>query len=150
MTTRKYDSEETVYRRQLAPLANALVRASPQRLRESTDAIRMTALPINLRILAELLVARLDYKNQRVQAGAAEALVALGPVVLPTLKSAVLKKPSEVFLLRLAPVLVVLGRQLPEGERGALQVIAGIAAGQAPTLNSRVVMYKVMSELRDP
>ena len=146
MATRKNDLFAES-RKNLARFAEALVNAPPVRRTDLIDTIRTLAIPATLRLLAEALIDLL--RKKPTSAGTGEVLIALGTEVLPALELAVLKKPSEGLVLRLAPVIVTLGRQLPERERVALQMTVGIAAGRAPTLKARVALDEVMWELRD-
>lgn len=146
MTTRKNDPGAEC-RKKLARFAKELVTAAPVRRAELVARVQTTALPAVLASLAEQLVKRLG--NEKEHAGAANVLVALGPGVLPTLESAVFKKQPEVLVVRLAPVFVALGRQLPERARVQLQLNLGIAVAFAQTTEGRAALEAAMVELRD-
>jgi hypothetical protein len=129
---------EAQYQMLLAPLANKLVRATPAQRRQAVGRILADTIPATLRFLVELLVARLGYKDERVSAGVADTLRALGPATLPALELAVLRKPPERILLQLAPLIAELGRSLVPYERFKLHTSLMVAAVRARSFPWRV------------
>src|SRR3954466_2189509 len=99
MATRTNGPGDTELRERLKALADGLIRATPARRRELAAEFRRDAHPAALRALAGALVARVGYKSAQVHTGAADALVALGPVALPALELRLLRRPREALLL---------------------------------------------------
>ena len=143
------DEPEAECRRLLTPLADRLARTDPEERRRLVAGVLAQANPTIMRLVAELLVRRLEYKDERVCAGAQEALALLGPRVLPALESAVLKKPSEALLLRLAPLIARLGRGLSEFDRARIDCTLLLAIGRAPAGQSAVTLWAAVGCLRD-
>jgi hypothetical protein len=102
--------------------------------------ILAASIPTSLRLLVELLVARLGYKDERVCAGAADTLQALGPPALPALELAVLRKPPERIVLRLAPLMAELCRSLAPYERFKLHTSLMVAAVRARSFPCRMAL----------
>ncbi len=146
MTTHN-DDPEAESRVRLGLFARELATTTPERRAELVAKVRGIAIPAALELLAEALLTHLDAEKTYV--AVAEVLVALGPDVLPALESAVLQKQPEQRLLRLAPVFVALGRQLPEQKLVDLQITLGIAAGRARTVTGRAALEEAMWGLGD-
>jgi hypothetical protein len=139
MNTSK-DDPDAECRKLLAPLADRLARTDPEERRRLVASLLPQASPTILRLLAGLLVRRLDYKDERVCSGAADALALFGPRVLATVQWALVVKPTERCLLRLAAVAVGISRDLSTQERTMLTMALAIAAGRAPTPVCRVAL----------
>src|SRR5436305_1065545 len=137
MTTCKDDPAAEAHER-LTLFARQLVTATPECRADQVGKIRATAIPATLELLVETLLKLLD--REKTHAGAAEVLVALGTGALSALESAVLKKQPEQRLVRLAPIFVAIGRQLPERKQVDLQMTLGIAAGLTRILKGRVAL----------
>jgi hypothetical protein len=133
----------------LEPLADRFVRATPERRRQAVADMLPYSAPEPMRLLAEILVKRLDSKNPKVCAGAAATLALLGPHVIQTIHWALVAKPTGRRLLHLAPVAAALGRNLSATERTKLQMMLFIAQGLAPTLESRAAVGAALGSLRD-
>jgi hypothetical protein len=131
----------------LAALARKLAKAGPGRRAELVAKILPDARPKALELLAEAMVKLLG--DGRHHAGAAASLVALGRGALTALESALLRRQPERRLLPLLPVVVALGRVLPEVDRAELCLAVGIAPAFASTPAGRAALFGVMWDLRD-
>jgi hypothetical protein len=146
MKTRKKDPEVEC-RKRLKPFVKALVQADAARRQQLVASVSATAMLGTIRILAEELIEQLDDDGSH--AGAVETLVALGPPILPTLESALLAKPSERRLRHLAAVAATVGQMSPGKKRTDLQMTLLIAAGLAPTRESRFALDEAACQLRE-
>jgi hypothetical protein len=136
-------------RERLELVARLLARTGPAHRRQLVSGIRSSSGPEVQRLLAELLVKKLGYKDPRAGLGAADALELLGPVVAPVLKLAVLRKPTDLQLLRMARVLAAVGAQLADAERHDLMLAALMAAVRAKNAVAGGALYEAVARMRD-
>jgi hypothetical protein len=141
---------EAKYRRMLAPLAEQFVRATPERRRQEVANMLPRAEPQPLRLLAEVLIERLDAADAPVRDGAADTLVLLGPHVLPTIRCALVVRPTEQRLTHLARVVTGIGPRLSEKGRTDLLLTLMIAEKLAPTPECRAERWATMWSLGGP
>jgi hypothetical protein len=146
MKTQRNDPEAQC-RKLLAPLVNKLVHATPEQRCLAVPGILAATIPTSLRLLVELLVARLGYKDERVCEGTADTLRTLGPSTLPALELSVLRKPPERILLRLAPIIAELGRGLTPDERFKLHTSLMVAAVRARSFPCRMALEVTANHL---
>lgn len=148
MKTKKRDPDAK-YRKLLEPMAEQFVRATPERRRQAVAGMLPRSEPKPLRLLAELLIARLDDEDDEVREASADTLTLLGPHILPTINCALVVRPTERRLLHLARVVAAIGPKLPEMARTELLKMLVIAEGLAPTFECRAAVWAAIGSLHE-
>jgi hypothetical protein len=137
------------YRKLLEPMADHFVRATPQARRQAVAGMLPHSEPKPLRLLAELLIARLDDEDAGVREGSADTLALLGPHVLPAINCALVVRPTGRRLLHLARVVEAIGPKLSEqGRRGLLEMLL-IAERLSPTAECHAAVWAAMGSLHE-
>jgi hypothetical protein len=132
----------------LDPLADHFVRATPERRRQAVAGMLPGAEPKPLRLLAEVLIARLDDADVGVREGSTDTLGLLGPHVLPAINYALIARPTEHRLMYLARVVAAISRALPENARDELLRALIIAEALAPTAECHAAVWAAIGRLR--
>jgi hypothetical protein len=137
------------FRALLEPLADQFVRANPEQRRRAVAPRLPHSEPRPLRMLAELLVARLDGGDAAAREGGAATLALLGPHILPTIRFALIGKQTVRRLLHLARVVAAISRGLTDEQRSDLLKTLLIAEGLALTPECRAAVWAAIGSLHE-